>query len=430
MSDPTLKYPRDALLDWWQEYRGPPPPEGRHFGHLIDTLFFASLAREEGHPALARIVYHEDGVQGLERTREQADFHSPQEPALAWTVIPFHPILLTADALVKLTLAADVERTAIIVGPHNDQLHILGLARRSKSTDGGNVWVFSAPEPGFIVLHRAGEEVFRYERGKRLSPKQKFSLWEILHTDGLVRKTLETVCQNLVRTLTKASFFPFPNSDVSSLLFDLINTMVSTRHGGLIAILAKEPSTAKKPVYPLSHHQSLLSELLRRATTAKTRALDLAFKPEASAADEEARTAKEALDSLIANIGQLTALDNALLLGPDLKVIGAGYAVPTKAVTPTVHVAQNLQGTPGDVYDIDQHGSRHRAAASFAFANPGGLVFLVSHDGPLRCLIRPSEEKETILLWNLRLLEAVELGGLIAPNNGPLFAVGARSACA
>ncbi|MCY1076004.1 hypothetical protein [Archangium lansingense] len=27
-------------------------------------------------------------------------------------------------------------------------------------------------------------------------------------------------------------------------------------------------------------------------------------------------------------------------------------------------------------------------------------------------------------------LEAVELGGLIAPNNGPLFAVGARSACA
>ena len=158
------------------------------------------------------------------------------------------------------------------------------------------------------------------------------------------------------------------------------------------------------PVYPLSHHQSLLSELRLRATTAKTRALDLAFEPEASAADEEERTAKEALDSLIANIGQLTALDNALLLGPDLKVIGAGFAVPTEAVTPTVHVAQDLQGMPGGVYDINKHGSRHRAAASFAYNNPEGLIFLVSHDGPLRCLIRPPKQEKT-LLWNLRLFE-------------------------
>jgi hypothetical protein len=102
----------------------------------------------------------------------------------------------------------------------------------------------------------------------------------------------------------------------------------------------------------------------------------------------------------------LTALDNALLLGPDLKVIGAGYAVPTPdADTPRVHIAQDLQGTPGDVYDINQHGSRHRAAAWFAVNNPGGLVFLVSHDGPLRCLIRPSKDEKTLLLWNLRLFE-------------------------
>ncbi|TQF10444.1 hypothetical protein FJV41_39455 [Myxococcus llanfairpwllgwyngyllgogerychwyrndrobwllllantysiliogogogochensis] len=411
MSKPALKYPRDVLREWWPEYTGHPPEEGG-FGlicDLIDTLFFASLAREEGHPALARIVYHEGGAQGLEQTQEHADFDSSQGPALAWTVIPFHPIRFTVNALVKLTPAAHVERTAIIVGPHDGQLHILGLARRIKSTDGGDVLVFSAPEPGFIVLHRAGEEIFRYERGQRLSPEQTFSLWKILHTNGLVRKTLEAVCQNLVRTLTEASFFKFSNSDVSSLLYDLINTMVSTRHGGLISILAEAPST-EKPFYSLSHNQSLHNELLQQVTTAKTHAFRLAFTnipdelQEARAAEEDARTAKEALGSLIANIGQLTALDNALLLGPDLKVIGAGYAVPTAAVTPSVHVAQDLQGTPGDVYDINQHGSRHRAAASFAHDNPGGLVFLVSHDGPLRCLIRPPKEEKT-LLWNLRLLE-------------------------
>ncbi len=81
------------------------------------------------------------------------------------------------------------------------------------------------------------------------------------------------------------------------------------------------------------------------------------------------------------------------------------YGLPTKADTPPVHVAQDLQGTPSrDVYDINQHGSRHRAAAWFAFNNPGGLVFLVSHDGPLRCLIRHPKEEKT-LLWNLRLFE-------------------------
>ncbi|MBM7119351.1 putative sensor domain DACNV-containing protein [Archangium primigenium] len=420
MSEPALKYPREALREWLQGREGRPPLTEDELGlleTLVDTLFFASLAKEEGRPALARIVYHHDGTQGLKETREHTDYDSSQGPALAWNVTPFRPILLTAKSLAKLTPAADMERTALIVGPRDDgRLYILGLARRNKATDGGMVTVLSAPEPGSVVLYQAGEELFRYERGQRLSPEQKFPLWGLLHNEGIVRQTIESICQNLVQTLAEASFFRWPNSGVwpvASLLFDLINTMASKRHGGLITLLPAEHE--ENPFYAISHHHSRFGELLLQSTQTQTNAYRLAFarraddhsqSEEERGFHEEVRTTKESLNSLIENVGQLTALDNALLLGPDLKVIGAGFSVPTpKLATPTVHLAQDLQGTPGPVYDINQHGSRHRAATWFAFENPGGVAFLVSHDGPLRCLIRPSAKETTVLLWNLRLHE-------------------------
>jgi hypothetical protein len=155
MRESELKYPREALYDWWQARNGGTPPKKddiRLLEHLIDTLFFASLGKEEGQPALVRVVYQERGIEGLAAEREHADYDSSEDPALAWAIIPFIPMPLTVKALVKLTPAANVERTAVVVGPHDGELCIQGLARRVKHTDGGAVLVFSAPEPGFISM--------------------------------------------------------------------------------------------------------------------------------------------------------------------------------------------------------------------------------------------------------------------------------------
>ncbi|HYO55789.1 hypothetical protein [Archangium sp.] len=326
----------------------------------------------------------------------------------------------------------------MVVGPYNDQLHILGLARRVKHTDGGKVLVFSAPEPGFVVLLHAGEEIFRYERGYFIPPEQKTSLWTALSNEGIIRSALEETCKSLILELRGGAgealrpepleetckslilelpqdiLFPQPAWNIVDIFFQLINTMVSTRHGGIIATLASQGSE-KRPAYPIARSsRTLLSTKLREFAVARRRSFELRSKHrEDSSRTEEERMAlkaeketKKALDSTIENIGRLTAMDNALLIGPDLEVLGAGFPIPTpQEGTPEVHEALNLQGEPRAPYNISQHGSRHRAAACFAHQNPGGLVFIVSQDGPLRCMLRPSAQQEVVLLWNLRLTE-------------------------
>jgi sensor domain DACNV-containing protein len=420
MSDTPLRYPREALRDWWQQKNHGKPPSEEEFhplGELADTLFFASLAKEEGQPTLARIVYHEQGAQGLKTVQEHDSHDSSHGPILAWDVIPIEPIQFSVKALVKIAPAANLERTAVVVGSHNGQLYIQGLARRIKRTDGGDVPVFSAPEPGFIIWIQAGKEIFRYERGYSVSSKQKIPLWDALDKEGIIKSTLEETCKSLMRDLPSTAFSR-PAWDISSTVFDLINTMVMTRHGGIIAILATQNSE-KGSAYPLSRaHRTLLNAKLREYASARHEAFELAWKQPIEGYEDPYRTqeelmarsaeedAKNALDSTIENIGRLTAVDNALLIGPDLEILGAGFPIPTpREGAPEVYEAQSLQGTPGALYNISQHGSRHRAAAWFAHQNQGGLVFIVSHDGPLRCMLRPSAQQEMVLLWNLRLDE-------------------------
>jgi hypothetical protein len=93
MSEPLSRphYPSEALRLWQQHLpRGPLPDDtNRLLCELIDTLFFASLGKEEGEPTLVNIAYYEHGAQGLQQVREYGDYDSSEGPRLAWQVIPF-----------------------------------------------------------------------------------------------------------------------------------------------------------------------------------------------------------------------------------------------------------------------------------------------------------------------------------------------------
>jgi hypothetical protein len=419
----TLQYPRDALVEWLKSKRPLDPEAMKLLGELVDTLFFASLGREEGHLARVHIIYSPDGARGVEQTREAGPFNGVG-PQPSWHVIPFEPRPLTAKALVKLTPAALLHRTAVIAGPHDNELHILGLARRINDCDGGNLLIFSAPEPGCVVLSSAGEELFRYEQGRFVPPADTVPLWNALTEDGLIKTALETSCSSLIEELASLNGSTLPTSEIFWPLKHLIETMVATGHGGLIAMLADD-STDARPVYQIPEQdRALLGRRLRAYLDARQRAwkaLRQARTGNAAAdvdgdmeddmedtlsdalADSEVEKAKRSLDSMIESVGYLTAMDNALLLGPDFAVLGAGYPVPVPGdEIPVVHHAKDLHGDKGAPYDLDQHGSRHRAAATFAHQNSGGLVFIVSQDGPLHCMLRPPGE-DHVLVWKLRL---------------------------
>jgi DNA integrity scanning protein DisA with diadenylate cyclase activity len=109
-----------------------------------------------------------------------------------------------------------------------------------------------------------------------------------------------------------------------------------------------------------------------------TQLLPLTPKEEADAATAQQTTHR--VDRLIAQIAKLTTIDGAVVMNHALGVLAFGAKLPSQGKAPTV-----LSITPdrqlGDPWQLDQRGTRHRAAATFAKCHPKGLAFIVSQDG-------------------------------------------------
>jgi hypothetical protein len=325
--------------------------------------------------------------------------------------VPACPSSTPSKTLAKVAPAAALERSAVVVGPHEERLVIQGLARRIKGTDGGYVWVFSVPAPGSVVLTIAGEEQFRYEQGFFVPPQEKVSLFKVLSEGSVVRDAIERMCAPLI---SESPGFLFQNasSDILWAVHDLVQRMSSTHHGGLIVMLPEVPADLL-PKYAIPESsRGLLRSQVQQCLAAEVHVSKLLWNhpsEDSSRTEEELMSlaardeSRDALRSVIESVGQLTAVDNALLLGPNLEFLGAGFHIPTfRETRPRVRTALDFKGTPGSDYDLGHHGSRHQAAASFAYHNPGGLVFIASEDGPLRCMLRLPEQ-DHVLLWHIRL---------------------------
>lgn len=439
MDEPGLQYPGEALRSWLRQFAKTPvaEPTLRLLVVLADTVFFASLGREEGEATRVRIAYHAQGLPGLQAVRETVFIGGVRGHRQAWETLPLEPKSSITDfsveALVKLAPAAHLPRTAVVVGPRDGKLRIQGLARRVEYTEfhaegEEDVFILHAPEPGHLVVSTQGREVFRYEQGAPVPPGRRVALHDLLfHEDSAVRSALLEQCAGLVESLPKVQPLMGGNREwyVSNAVQGLIRKMGALHHGGLIALLPKQHDMERfrtRGKYSLPQEQgSLLRERLKRFVQARADLINGAWRAEAgraagteapedpeskkAAAEHDDKSTESDFHALVESIGQLTAVDNALVLGPELEVLCAGYqiAIP-RSGPPQVFEARTLQGRPGPHYPISQHGSRHRAAAVFANQHSGAIVFVASQDGPVRCLHRPPGKKK-VLLWSLLLTE-------------------------
>ncbi|QAT83149.1 hypothetical protein EJ065_1549 [Corallococcus coralloides] len=437
MDEPGLQYPGEALRGWLRQFAKTPlaEPTLKLLVVLADTVFFASLGREEGEATRVRIAYHAQGLQGLQAVRETVYIGGQKGKRQAWETLPLEAKSSITDfsveALVKLAPAANLPRMAVVVGPREGKLRIQGLARRVEYTEfhaegEEDVFILHAPEPGHLVVSTQGREVFRYEQGAPVPPGRRVALHDLLfHEDSAVRAALMEMCATLVESLPKVQPLMGGNREwyVSNAVQGLIRRMAGLHHGGLIAFLPKQHDVERiraRGKYVLPPEQgSLLRQRLQRFVQARADLINGAWQAEAgkaaeeeedpelkkAAAEHDDKVTESDFQALVESIGQFTAVDNALVLGPELEVLCAGYQIALpRSGPPQVFEARTLQGRPGPHYPIHQHGSRHRAAAVFANQHSGAIVFVASQDGPLRCLHRPPGKKK-VLLWSLLLTE-------------------------
>ncbi|HEX5748530.1 MAG TPA: hypothetical protein VFZ09_19985 [Archangium sp.] len=401
-----LLYPRDHLQEALKR-RAPKwlgnPRLVQVVGELLDLLFFASLSTEEGSATRVQVVVSPGKpLQDVEDSSEYLGSDVPRQQA--WSVLPLKPQRLDLEALVKLSVVTEPGRTAVVL-EHEESSgwQAVGIAKLNTSTNGGNVLFLSTTAPGALSLVYAGTEIMRYERGQLAKPAP-----DIFISDGVVRSTIRQSLGDLLSGETNRILMP---SRIGEHVFErLVRGMRATGRGGLI-LVQPTPSLDSQQDMPklVLTEPDILADKSRNLFEAIERGLGVAFRDDELGRNDEwdeamslREWAQSEVDSLSDDIARLTAMDGALLLGPNLRVFGAGYKVSSSHTLPLYEAFDATGQSVSPVeYPLEIHGTRHRAAASFV-ASTGGFAFVASEDGPIKCLIR---EQGRILFWRVRFPE-------------------------
>ena len=132
---------------------------------------------------------------------------------------------------------------------------------------------------------------------------------------------------------------------------------------------------------PSHRYRTLLLQILERvaAATSKPSVGWSDFELDASPRLEQLEGAVFELSRLIANLAEV---DGAVVLDKAFGLVGFGAEVSADLPGPTrVWRARDTECTERDPDDIENVGTRHRAAYRFVHEHPRGLAIVVSHDG-------------------------------------------------
>jgi hypothetical protein len=327
-----------------------PVPSVTQICQLINTIFWASLATEEGQYAkLAVAVIEEDEL-------------DISEGIVFADSLPF-----SAAVLVKLSPALQAENSYLTVSfGKGARLRIRGLTQ-------GHVLgpVIRATSPGNIVVSRSGE-ILAY-----LSPVQEPVVLEIpdwvMQVAGFVGRPFE------------------PNFEMAWFLRFLAEAMRHGR-GGTILIV---PSSATRWQDSLKDGYLVAKDELRLMRS-KKRWVEKSKETTDTSGPGPSITYLDPLSSeamifrrKIAFIGRLTAVDGATILDEKYEVIGFGQKiVPRREPPATIEVA-NLLGESAAEESLpfkEIGGTRHQSAACFANEYAESVAFVTSQDGRMTLL--------------------------------------------
>ncbi|WP_437281567.1 putative sensor domain DACNV-containing protein [Sorangium sp. So ce375] len=343
-----------------------PPSFAAILTQLIETLFFASMATEEGRLNPIGVVFAE----------RLANFESG-EPA--WDLVRFGaPVAFDAEHLANLAPASAWPRSFLAVVPVEGSLVIAGIAgahgHSSLALD--QLVRVVAPKPGVVAVYRGDWEVVRYERGavRTWMPKNRPQL------DSIERTVARDQASSLVR-------------NARSYLLRIVEGMVELGRGGLLVILGpgeglpqlfgEEGNQLDTEVKRLDPALGLGSAIVDLAGAREAHPPDEQRKsPGAAARDsEQVLQRSERVNQVLDLIVRLTTVDGAVVMSHALDVLAFGAKLPP----PRAIISEVFAATPDQRMDaslsLDARGTRHRAAAAFVAGYPERIAFIVSQDG-------------------------------------------------
>ena len=393
---------------------GPPDrPLRLRQDHLCEALsasFQASLTSEEGRPVRFRLL--------LTPFADLPEGGRPNEGVLRLRFEASRS--LHADELRRLSPSVPFETSLIGAQVEDDKLRVWGIAHSgpawlAPSWGGRSVlpnWTYDpiihVNGPGQLAVRCAGIRVGGLERGVLVD-----TLIDVFDSEWLpalfVREREIVQAEHAAHQATSSSPTMVEPSLVGRIGQQMIRRAIQlirgARHGGMI--LMTDPATPNgldglrlkyrlRQDEPSHRYRTLLFEILEElaASTSKQSVDWWDFVMNGSSSLERLERSIFELSRLIAN---LTAVDGALVLDKRLGLVGFGAEVSAELPPPvSVWRACDTEGRQREPYDIENVGTRHRAAFRFVNDHRQGVAVVVSHDGVVSFV---ANRDDAVVVW-------------------------------
>jgi hypothetical protein len=332
------------------------------FAAFLSEMFFASMQDEEGEHQIIRTALTPPAPRGV---------HTPGPAELRFR----EPPACVSRTLLRLARAAGAERMVITLAERDGQLVISGLAREHFGDNEQASIRVDALKPGCLEIWASGERILEYVRGYVQKPPE-----DLLLAAGPVRQKL----------LGFASSSCAPRGYIECIA-GVLRHMADHPHGGILVLSAEvDPAPSGHAMFALES-DTYLWDLLEAMEGRHGVAAVSPIARESFRAD---------VRRIIAEFGCMTALDGATILDRRLALCGFGVVLPVRSDVAVLEVV-DAAGLVRRPFPLDQYGARHRAAATYADAHPGSLVFFASMSGDIGCVLR-DDTSSTVLLWRFR----------------------------
>jgi hypothetical protein len=192
----------------------------------------------------------------------------------------------------------------------------------------------------------------------------------------------------------------------------VVATMYRHGHGGALVIAPVSTSSWKKDVtFSFSFDGSsarALRDRLLKWEEAEQLYHDLEASQNGATPHEQlallsqaANAHRELVNVTHHSIGDLSAIDGALVIDEDLTVLGFGANLQAESGQFIVKKVDALSGSTERVSYSKLGGTRHQSAAQFVHENPEALVFVASQDGRLTLMTWVADSGEVAAIQNL-----------------------------
>lgn len=382
---------------------------------VLTDLYSASFQTEEGNAIRVLLVLGDPAYLQGQLSESPPELQHQWRP---WAIDP--PLPFTTENLAKLARATDPRSSAIAVSITEGRPVIWGLVDQQDQVQAGVTWDEAARPPiraGLLQVEVAGvAHLIVWHRYERLAE---------LHGASLQPQALDVFDGGPVREALLPGFTRFCaevanglNVDVdeiksalpqlSSIWFGEIRRLLlrlqAYGSGGTLVIT---PDTTYEDLefrHRISYDR-LRSALMARGVNAlRVRKSAWAGGIPKAALYREREGIKRELDGANRFVSLLPRIDGAVVLTPDLDVVGFSVRIqkpprPPAADGGLVPTAGNQGATlrAMKLTDYSLYGTRHQSAFRYVQHVDGAVVLLVSHDGSARAV---RNHRGAATLWN------------------------------